>query len=68
MPYDDRPQYPLDRTDDSVPGPDELLDDLSALVDAGLVVPLQGTDGEVRVMPADALDCDDEITIRDQRS
>jgi len=84
MPYDGRPPFHPDRPDDSAAGTDraadadvesapgvdarQLLEDLSALVDAGLVVPLQGADGEVRVVPADPFDLYGEIDAYDQRS
>jgi hypothetical protein len=70
MLYDHHPSSHADRSGDSAPEPDarELLEDLSALVDAGLVVPLQGADGEVRVVPADPFDLDAEIDPYDQRS
>jgi hypothetical protein len=70
MPYDQHRSSHADRSDDSAPELDvrELLEDLSALVDAGLVVPLQGADGEVRVIPADPFDLDAEIDAYDRRS
>lgn len=33
----------------------ELLEDLTALLDAGLIVPVRGDDGQVRVTPAEPL-------------
>jgi hypothetical protein len=60
MPYDDAARFPRPRNDDSPPDLRQLLKDIEALVEAGLVVRLLDRDGEVRVTPAAALDRDVE--------
>jgi hypothetical protein len=55
MLYDDDARFPQPRSDDSALDPRQLLNDIEALVEAGLVVRLVDRDGEVRVTPADAI-------------
>jgi hypothetical protein len=50
MLYDDEIDYGEPQLD-----PRDLLEDLTALLDAGLIVPVRGSDGEVRVTPAEPL-------------
>lgn len=58
MPYE--PEGPLStgRSDDSSLDPRQLLADISALIDAGLVVPVRDRDGDVRMTPAEPLEVD----------
>ena len=50
MLYDDDIDYNKPQLD-----PQELLEDLTALLDAGLIVPVRDCDGQVRVTPAEPL-------------
>ena len=52
MLYEDFYGFSTGRSDDTEPDPQQLLADLAALVEAGLVVPLRDLDGEVRMTPA----------------
>ncbi len=59
MLYDDDTQPTTNRsdpTDADALDPRALLDDLTALVEAGLVVPVRDRDGQVRVTPAEPLE------------
>ena len=56
MLYDDTSGFPSGRSDGTEPDPRQLLADLAALVDAGLVVPVRDRDGQVRMTPAGPLD------------
>lgn len=51
MLYEDSNGFSSGRTDDTEPDPQQLLADLAALVEAGLVVPFRDRDGEVRMTP-----------------
>jgi hypothetical protein len=62
MSYDDERRFPAPRSGDSALDPRQLLKDIEALVDAGLVVRLLDREGEVRVTPADALERDQEAS------
>lgn len=50
MLYDDETDYGEPQLD-----PQDLLADLAALLDAGLIVPVRDRDGQVRVTPAEPL-------------
>ncbi|MBB4664866.1 hypothetical protein [Conexibacter arvalis] len=56
MLYDDDTHIEPARSGDTPPDPQELLADLTALLDAGLIVPVRDRDGEVRVTPAEPLE------------
>lgn len=62
MLYDDETQPTNDRSDATRPDPRQLLDDLTALVEAGLVVPVRDRDGEMRVTPAGSLEWDERFS------
>ena len=55
MLYDDDTHLGDPRSSDTDLNPEELLDDLIALVRAGLIVPTRDRDGQVRVTPAEPL-------------
>jgi hypothetical protein len=61
MLYDDSAGSVPERSDDTEPDPQQLLDDLAALVDAGLVVPVREPGGEVRMTPAGPLPAAGEL-------
>lgn len=54
MLYDDDTDYGEPRSDPRL-DPQELLEDLTALLDAGLIVPVRDREGQVRVTPAEPL-------------
>lgn len=58
MLYEHEGPFPKGRSDDSPRDPRELLADISALVEAGLVVPVRDRDGQVRMTPAEPLEID----------
>jgi hypothetical protein len=47
-----------DRSSSTPLEPRQLLEDLTALVEAGLIVPVRDREGEVRVTPAEPLEWD----------
>lgn len=61
MLYDDSAGSASERSDDTEPDPQQLLADLAALVEAGLVVPVRDRGGEVRMIPADPLTAADDL-------
>jgi hypothetical protein len=56
MLYDDDIDIGKARSADTDLDPQQLLEDLTALVEAGLVVPVRDREGEVRVTPAEPLE------------
>lgn len=56
MLYDYPSGFSSGRSDDTEPDPRQLLADLCALVEAGLVVPVRDRDGQVRMTPAGPLE------------
>lgn len=54
MLYDDDIDYGAPRNDPQL-DPQDLLEDLTALLDAGLIVPVRDREGQVRVTPAEPL-------------
>jgi len=56
MLYDDDSHIGKARSSDTDLDPQQLLEDLTALVEAGLIVPVRDRDGEVRVTPAEPLE------------
>lgn len=61
MSYEDQPDFPTSRADDSPADPRQLLKDIDALVAAGLVVPVRDRSGEVRVTPTVPLDIEETL-------
>lgn len=55
MLYDDDTDYGAPRNDPQRLDPQDLLEDLTALLDAGLIVPVRDREGQVRVTPAEPL-------------
>lgn len=55
MLYEDSAGFPSHRSDDTELDPQQLLADITALVEAGLVVPVRDRDGQVRMTPATPL-------------
>lgn len=56
MLYDDENRPAEDRIASTPLEPRQLLEDLTALVEAGLIVPVRDREGEVRVTPAEPLE------------
>ncbi|ADB51459.1 hypothetical protein [Conexibacter woesei] len=56
MLYEQDGPFPRDRSGDSPLDPRQLLADISALIEAGLVVPVRDRDGQVRMTPAEPLE------------
>lgn len=56
MLYDDEIRPGEDRGSSTPLDPRQLLEDLTALVEAGLIVPVRDREGEVRVTPAEPLE------------
>ncbi|MDW5594697.1 hypothetical protein VSS74_10140 [Conexibacter stalactiti] len=61
MSYEEDPEFPPPRSDDSPLDPRQLLKDIDALVAAGLVVPVRDRSGEVRVTPTAPLDIEETL-------
>lgn len=62
MPYEQEDPFSSGRGDDAQLDPRQLLADISALIEAGLVVPVRDRDGHVRVTPAEPLEVDASIS------